>query len=85
MPKQTFEDAMRRLEEIVEELEGGDLSLDQTLKRFQDGIKLSRFCEKKLDETEKQVSLLLREEDGTISETPFEEEAPRTEETGSDR
>ena len=85
MSKQTFEDAMRRLEEIVEELESGDLSLDQTLKRFQDGIKLSRFCEKKLDETEKQVSLLLREEDGTIRETPFEEEAPRAEETGPDR
>jgi exodeoxyribonuclease VII small subunit len=73
MAKQTFETAMKRLEELVEELESGDLSLDDALKKFQEGIKLSRFCSKKLDEAEEKVSILLRDEEGTVQSKPFEE------------
>jgi exodeoxyribonuclease VII small subunit len=71
MAKQTFENAMKRLEAIVEELESGDMGLDDALKRFEEGIKLSRFCAKKLDESEKKVSLLLQDEAGVVHETPF--------------
>ena len=71
MGKQTFEAAMKRLENIVEELESGDLTLDQALKKFEEGVKLSRFCSKKLDETEKKVSILLRDEKGNVQEKPF--------------
>ena len=71
MAKQTFEEAMKRLETIVEELEAGELDLEESLKKFQEGIKLTTFCAKKLDETEEKVSLLIKSENGTIRETSF--------------
>ena len=75
MAKLTFENAMRRLEGIVQALESGDLGLDEALKKFQEGIKLSQFCSNKLDETEKRVSILLKDEEGNIREEPFQEES----------
>jgi exodeoxyribonuclease VII small subunit len=75
MPKQNFENAMKRLEAIVQELEGGELTLDEALKRFQEGVKLSRFCARKLDETEKKVSILLKDEEGTVRTEPFSPES----------
>jgi len=75
MAKLTFENAMKRLEGIVEQLERGDLGLDEALKKFQEGIKLSQFCSNKLDETEKKVSILLEDEEGNIREEPFQEES----------
>ncbi|MBN1842139.1 MAG: exodeoxyribonuclease VII small subunit [Deltaproteobacteria bacterium] len=74
MAKQTFENAMKRLENIVQDLESGDLSLDEALKKFQEGMKLSKFCSDKLDESEKKVSILLRDEEGGIQEEPFEKD-----------
>ena len=74
MAKQTFESAMKRLESIVHELESGDLSLDEALKRFQEGFKLSKFCSSKLDETEKKVSVLLKDEEGKVRAEPFSPE-----------
>jgi exodeoxyribonuclease VII small subunit len=74
MAKLTFENAMKRLEGIVEALERGDLGLDDALKKFQEGIKLSTFCSNKLDETERKVALLLKDEEGNIREEPFQEE-----------
>ena len=71
MAKQTFENAMSRLETIVQELESGDLTLDDALKKFEEGIKLSRFCSKKLDETEKKVSILLKDETGEVKSELF--------------
>jgi len=71
MAKQTFETAMKRLEAIVQELEDGDLSLDDALKRFEEGIKLSRFCSNKLDEAEKKVTLLLKDEKGEVRKEAF--------------
>lgn len=81
MGKQTFEVAMKRLEKIVEELEDGDLTLDQALKKFQEGVKLSRFCSKKLDETEKKVAILLEDEEGNVQEKPFSLEGDADEES----
>jgi exodeoxyribonuclease VII small subunit len=63
MAKQKFETAMKHLEDIVRELEGGDLSLEDALKKFEEGIKLSRFCANKLDEIEKKVSILVQNEE----------------------
>jgi exodeoxyribonuclease VII small subunit len=75
MAKLTFENAMKRLEGIVEALERGDLGLDEALKKFQEGIKLSKFCSNKLDETERKVSILLKDEEENIREEPFQEES----------
>ena len=64
MAKQkTFENAMKDLESIVQELESKDLSLDEALKKFQQGMKLSKFCSKKLDESENKVSQLIKNDD----------------------
>ena len=69
--RKTFEDAMESLENIVQELESGDLSLEKAMQRFEEGIKLSKFCADKLDETEKKITLLTGNADGTVKETPF--------------
>jgi len=74
MAKQTFESAMKRLEQIVEELESGDLSLELALKKFEEGVQLSKFCTLKLDETEKKVQILLKTKEGVLAEQPFSTE-----------
>lgn len=58
--KNSFEKALNRLEEIVGQLEAGDLSLDDSLKIFQEGIELSRFCTRKLSEAESKVKKLVK-------------------------
>lgn len=72
MSKQTFENAMKKLEKIVEELEHGELPLEQAVKKFEEGIKLSAYCTRMLDETEKRISLLLKDQSDRLSEIPFE-------------
>jgi exodeoxyribonuclease VII small subunit len=67
----TFEKAMKKLEEIVQELETGELTLEESLKKFQEGVKLSKFCSSKLDETENKITLLLKDHHGNLIETPF--------------
>ena len=69
--KHTFEQAMETLENIVQELESGDLALEKAMHRFEEGIKLSKFCSGKLDETEKKITLLTGNADGIVSEDPF--------------
>ncbi|HHY46458.1 MAG TPA: exodeoxyribonuclease VII small subunit [Firmicutes bacterium] len=61
-----FEEALSRLEEIVTALEGGELTLDESLALFEEGMRLLRVCTKRLDEAESRVSMLLRGEDGEI-------------------
>jgi exodeoxyribonuclease VII small subunit len=73
MAKQTFESAMKQLEQIAQELEAGELSLEMAMKKFEEGIQLSRFCTKKLDETERRISMLLQDSDGAIQEVSFED------------
>jgi exodeoxyribonuclease VII small subunit len=74
MAEKKFEDALARLEEIVKELESGDLPLEQSLKMFEEGIKLSRVCNKRLEEAERRVEILLKDKAGTIVAQPFQEE-----------
>ena len=71
--KQTFEKAMKQLEQIVQELESGDLPLERAIQKFEEGIRLTRFCTEKLDETEKRVTLLMEDTDGRVAETPFQD------------
>jgi exodeoxyribonuclease VII small subunit len=73
MAKQTFESAMKQLEQIAQELEAGELPLEMAMKKFEEGIQLSRFCTKKLDETERRIAILLQDSDGSVQEVPFEE------------
>ena len=69
----TFEAALSRLEEITEELEQGDPGLDKSLKKFDEGIELIKFCNKKLDEARKKVDLLV-EQDETLRSVEFPED-----------
>ncbi len=68
----TFEDAMKRLEEIVETLGEGNLSLEDSLTMFQEGMELCKVCNKKLDEAEYKVEKLMEKEGGTLSVEGFE-------------
>jgi len=58
MVKMNFEESLKRLEEIAQKMESGDLSLDESLKIFEEGIKLSRFCESKLSNAEQKLEIL---------------------------
>jgi len=69
----TFELAVKRLEEIVEKLEEGQAALDESLQLFEEGVKLSRFCNSKLEEIERKIEILTRGEDGELRPEPFEE------------
>jgi exodeoxyribonuclease VII small subunit len=72
MPEKNFENAMKRLEEIVQDLEGGDLSLEESLKVFEEGMNLIKFCSEKLEEVEQRVTLLVKDADGKPVGQPFD-------------
>lgn len=67
---------MQQLEQIVHELESGDLPLEKAIKKFEEGIELSQFCGRMLDETEKKITLLLKNQDGRVMEQPFLDNDP---------
>lgn len=73
MAKASFEDNMESLEKIVNELEKGDLNLDESIAKFEDGIKISKECNKILEEAEKKITILL-EKDGDVKEENFKAE-----------
>ncbi len=68
-----FENALKKLEKIVEELEKGDLPLEDSLARYEEGIKLSRICQKKLETAKKKVELLVKSKEGKLKLETFEE------------
>jgi exodeoxyribonuclease VII small subunit len=70
--KKTFENALSQLESIVARLEDGDLPLEESLKLFEEGIRLSRFCNQKLNEAQEKVEVLLKGEGGELEPHPFE-------------
>ncbi|MEK7803269.1 MAG: exodeoxyribonuclease VII small subunit [Deltaproteobacteria bacterium] len=69
-----FEDALKKLGEIVDALESGELSLEKSLKLFEEGVRLSRHCNKMLDKAEKKVEILMRNEKGELVAKQFEPE-----------
>lgn len=71
MKNLSFEDAMKELEEVVSELESGDLSLDKSIEKFKKGIELSNYCNKLLENAEKTVSILVEQSDGSMKEENF--------------
>ncbi|WP_349407734.1 exodeoxyribonuclease VII small subunit [Pseudalkalibacillus sp. SCS-8] len=72
--KQTFEEAMEELEQIVEKLEEGDVPLEESIRLFQEGMKLSKLCHDKLQHVEKQMDELLKEDGETEPFTLQEDE-----------
>jgi len=77
-----FEDALKRLEEIVTRLEKGELALEESLALYEEGIQLSRLCHTKLEEAEAKIELLMKDAKGALvadaagqpRSTPFKEE-----------
>ena len=63
-----FEDAMKELEQIASQLEKGDLNLDQSVTKFEEGMKLSKTCNKILEDAEKRISILIKNEDDVTEE-----------------
>ena len=72
MATEKFETSLKKLEEIVHKLEGGALSLEDSLKAFEEGVRHSSFCAKKLDEAERRVEVLLKRKDGTFAREVFD-------------
>ena len=81
MEEMKFEEAVSRLEKIVQQLEEGEKSLEGSLKLFEEGIKLSRFCSGKLEEAKKKIEILTKSEKGELAAKPFnlEEEIEKKE------
>lgn len=71
--KKSFEEQMEELEKIVNELENGKLNLDESVSKFEEGIKLSKDCSKILEEAEKKITILVNK-DGEMKEENFETE-----------
>ena len=67
-----FEEALKKLEGVVEAMETGDLPLETLLAKYEEGTRLVRFCAQKLDEAEKKIELLTKKADGSVNLEPFE-------------
>lgn len=70
--KMKFEKAIKGLEKIVDELESGDVALDVSLKKYEEGVKLARICQAQLAEAEKKIELLSRKSDGSFEKKDFD-------------
>jgi exodeoxyribonuclease VII small subunit len=75
MQEPTFEGSLKRLEEIVAQLEGNQLALEHSLQIFEEGVKLVRFCAGRLDEAERRIETLLADKDGRLHAEPFPDES----------
>jgi len=74
MAEVKFEEALKKLEKIVETLESGELSLDEALKKYQEGIELSRMCGQRLETAKKMIDTLVKNKKGEFELKPFEPE-----------
>ena len=75
--KLSFEDGLKRLETIVKALEGGNVSLDDSIKMFEEGVSLSAHCNKLLETAQQKVFVLVNGENGEMKEEEFAKEAPQ--------
>ncbi len=66
-----FETSLAKLEDVVNRLESGDLTLDEALKAFEEGVKHAAICNKKLNEAEKKIEMLLKQKDGSFRTEQF--------------
>ncbi len=69
----TFEESLKQLEKIVDQLERGDLPLEESIRLFEDGVKLSSVCKQELDAAEGKVQILMKERDGSMRVEAFGE------------
>jgi len=69
-----FETALKKLENIVKNLENGDLSLEDALKQYEEGVRMADFCTKRLTDAEKKVEVLMKTNPGKFKTVPFEGE-----------
>ncbi|HMG87090.1 MAG TPA: exodeoxyribonuclease VII small subunit [Terracidiphilus sp.] len=67
----SFEDSLKKLETIVDQLEKGDLTLEDSIKLFEEGVGLSAACKKDLDTAEGKVQILIKQRDGSLKTEPF--------------
>jgi exodeoxyribonuclease VII small subunit len=72
--EKAFEEALKELEEIVNRLEQGEIPLEEALQLFEQGVKLSRSCHTTLDEAQKRVEIVLKDEGGKMTAQPFKME-----------
>ena len=79
-PNKKFETALEELEQVVEQLESGDLSLEDSLAAFEKGVGLVKLCNQKLTEVEKKVELLVKDKEGKLQLKSFESSAEEDEE-----
>ena len=70
--KETFEEYLRQVEETVRSLEGGKLGLEESIEKYETGIKALRQCYGILEQAEKKIQLLVKEKDGSLSTKDFE-------------
>ncbi len=68
-----FEEALARLEAVVERLESGELPLEESLRLFEEGVHLTKVCTHRLEEAERRITILLKNEQGELLEAPFKE------------
>ena len=73
MKKKSFEDALEKLENITRELEEGELSLEDALKHFDEGVKLAEYCNSKLSDAQKKIEILLKKGD-SLEPVPFDDQ-----------
>lgn len=69
--KKSFEEQIAELEKIINELENGNLNLDDSVEKFEEGMKISKQCNKMLEEAEKKITVLLSGQDGDVEEEDF--------------
>ena len=69
-----FEEALKRLEQIVEKLEGGELSLEESMKQYEEGVTLSKLCARRLEEAKKKIELLMKDNGKLFTKSVREEE-----------
>jgi exodeoxyribonuclease VII small subunit len=72
----TFEESLKKLETIVDQLEKGELPLEESLKLFEEGVSLSAVCKQELDAAEGKVQMLIKQRDGGLKTEPFPAEKP---------
>jgi len=72
----SFEESLKKLESIVEQLEKGDLALEDSLKLFEEGVNLSAACKQELEAAEGKVQMLVKQRDGTMKPETFLTEKP---------
>lgn len=71
MAAEKFETSLKKLEDVVRKLESGTLTLDDSIKAFEEGVRHAAFCSKKLDEAERKVEILIKQRDGSFTREPF--------------